>query len=213
MDKILITAFEPFGGEKINSTEKVLNFLPEKIGNLEIIKLLLPVVRNKSLCKIKDKIMEEKPKYILSLGQAGGSKNIAIERIGINVDDYRIKDNSGNQPIDEKIFCDGENAYFSTLPIKKIYEKLENKGYSVKISNTAGTFVCNHVLYGIRYMIEKEKLDIKSGFIHIPYIDEQVKDDNTFSMSIKDILNAIICAIEVIENYEKDEKIVAGEIF
>ncbi|WP_064580895.1 pyroglutamyl-peptidase I [Streptobacillus moniliformis] len=213
MDKILITAFEPFGGEKINSTEKVLNFLPEKIGNLEIIKLLLPVVRNKSLCKIKDKIMEEKPKYILSLGQAGGSKNIAIERIGINVDDYRIKDNAGNQPIDEKIFCDGENAYFSTLPIKKIYEKLENKGYSVKISNTAGTFVCNHVLYGIRYMIEKEKLDIKSGFIHIPYIDEQVKDDNTFSMSIKDILNAIICAIEVIENYEKDEKIVAGEIF
>ncbi|WP_064580577.1 pyroglutamyl-peptidase I [Streptobacillus moniliformis] len=213
MDKILITAFEPFGGEKINSTGKVLNFLPEKIGNLEIIKLLLPVVRNKSLCKIKDKIMEEKPKYILSLGQAGGSKNIAIERIGINVDDYRIKDNSGNQPIDEKIFCDGENAYFSTLPIKKIYEKLENKGYSVKISNTAGTFVCNHVLYGIRYMIEKEKLDIKSGFIHIPYIDEQVKDDNTFSMSIKDILNAIICAIEVIENYEKDEKIVAGEIF
>ncbi|QXW65298.1 pyroglutamyl-peptidase I [Streptobacillus moniliformis] len=213
MDKILITAFEPFGGEKINSTEKVLNSLPEKIGNLEIIKLLLPVVRNKSLCKIKDKIMEEKPKYILSLGQAGGSKNIAIERIGINVDDYRIKDNSGNQPIDEKIFCDGENAYFSTLPIKKIYEKLENKGYSVKISNTAGTFVCNHVLYGIRYMIEKEKLDIKSGFIHIPYIDEQVKDDNTFSMSIKDILNAIICAIEVIENYEKDEKIVAGEIF
>ncbi len=107
MDKILITAFEPFGGEKINSTEKVLNFLPEKIGNLEIIKLLLPVVRNKSLCKIKDKIMEEKPKYILSLGQAGGSKNIAIERIGINVDDYRIKDNAGNQPIDEKIFCDG----------------------------------------------------------------------------------------------------------
>ncbi|WP_064610985.1 pyroglutamyl-peptidase I [Streptobacillus moniliformis] len=213
MDKILITAFEPFGGEKINSTEKVLNFLPEKIGNLEIIKLLLPVVRNKSLCKIKDKIMEEKPKYILSLGQAGGSKNIAIERIGINVDDYRIKDNAGNQPIDEKIFCDGENAYFSTLPIKKIYEKLENKGYSVKISNTAGTFVCNHVLYGIRYMIEKEKLNIKSGFIHIPYIDEQVKDDNTFSMSIKDILNAIICAIEVIENYEKDEKIVAGEIF
>ncbi|ACZ00528.1 pyroglutamyl-peptidase I [Streptobacillus moniliformis] len=213
MDKILITAFEPFGGEKINSTEKVLNFLPEKIGNLEIIKLLLPVVRNKSLCKIKDKIMEEKPKYILSLGQAGGSKNIAIERIGINVDDYRIKDNAGNQPIDEKIFCDGENAHFSTLPIKKIYEKLENKGYSVKISNTAGTFVCNHVLYGIRYMIEKEKLDIKSGFIHIPYIDEQVKDDNTFSMSIKDILNAIICAIEVIENYEKDEKIVAGEIF
>ncbi|WP_064612188.1 pyroglutamyl-peptidase I [Streptobacillus moniliformis] len=213
MDKILITAFEPFGGEKINSTEKVLNFLPEKIGNLEIIKLLLPVVRNKSLCKIKDKIMEEKPKYILSLGQAGGSKNIAIERIGINVDDYRIKDNAGNQPIDEKIFCDGENAYFSTLPIKKIYEKLENKGYSVKISNTAGTFVCNHVLYGIRHMIEKEKLDIKSGFIHIPYIDEQVKDDNTFSMSIKDILNAIICAIEVIENYEKDEKIVAGEIF
>ncbi|MDC4459520.1 hypothetical protein NQ652_17750, partial [Acinetobacter baumannii] len=145
MDKILITAFEPFGGDDLNVSEKVLNFLPERIGNLKIVKLLLPVVRNKSLDKIKDEIRKENPKYILALGQAGGIKNVSIERIGINVDDYRIKDNEGNQPVDEKIFDDGENAYFSTLPIKRIYEKLESKGYPVKISNTAGTFVCNHV--------------------------------------------------------------------
>ncbi|WP_066899817.1 pyroglutamyl-peptidase I [Streptobacillus notomytis] len=213
MDKILITAFEPFGGDDLNVSEKVLNFLPEKIGNLKIVKLLLPVVRNKSLDKIKDEIRKENPKYILALGQAGGIKNVSIERIGINVDDYRIKDNEGNQPVDEKIFDDGENAYFSTLPIKRIYEKLESKGYPVKISNTAGTFVCNHVLYGIRYIIEKENLGIKAGFIHLPYMSEQVKGNTSFSMPIEDILNAVVKAIEVISNYNEDKKIVAGEIF
>ncbi|CAM3134919.1 pyroglutamyl-peptidase I [Streptobacillus ratti] len=214
MDKILITAFEPFGKDDINVSEQVLNHIPEKIGNLEVVKLLLPVVRYRSLEKVKEKIIKEKPRYVLSLGQAGGSKGISIERIGINVDDYRIRDNEDNQPIDEKIFNDGENAYFSTLPIKSIYQKLENLDYPVKISNSAGTFVCNHVLYGIRYMIEKENLNIKSGFIHIPYMNEQVKDKgNIFSMDIKYILNAIVIAIETISNCEKDEKVVAGEIF
>ncbi|WP_156299143.1 pyroglutamyl-peptidase I [Streptobacillus canis] len=214
MGKILITAFDPFGGDQINVSEEVLKNLPEKINGYEVIKLLIPVVRNKSLNKIKEAIITYNPKYILSLGQAGGSKTISIERIGVNVDDYRIEDNEGNQPIDEPIFADGENAYFSTLPIKSIFERLEKESLPVKISNTAGTFVCNHVLYGVRYIIEKEKFDIKSGFIHLPYMDFQVKNkENMYSLPFEKILNGVIKAIEVIVDNEKDKKIIAGEIF
>lgn len=213
MKKILVTGFDPFGNEKINPALEIIKLLPIKIGENEIKTLEIPTVWQKSLEKIENEIRSYDPDYILSIGQAGGRSDITIERVAINIDDYRIKDNNGNQPIDEKIFEDGENAYFSTLPIKAIQKEITKNNIPASISNTAGTFVCNHVFYGVRYMIEKKFQGKKSGFIHIPFLPEQVLDKpNTPSMSLEIILKGIEIAIQTIFENDIDIKAIGGEI-
>lgn len=215
MKKILITGFDPFGGEKINPALEIIKLLPDRIAECEVKVLEIPTVYKKSLEIIENEIKKFNPNYILSIGQAGGRSDISIERIAINIDDFRIKDNEGNQPIDQNIFSDGENAYFSTLPIKAIRAELLKAGIPASISNTAGTFVCNHVFYGVRYLIEKKYRDKKSGFIHIPYLPEQVLGkSNTASMSLETLLKGIEIAVQTILNFENisDIKDIAGEI-
>ena len=124
----------------------------------------------KSIKKIDAAIKKYDPDIILSIGQAGGRADISIERIGINIDDYRIKDNEGNQPIDEKIFEDGKNAYFSNIPIKAMIENIQKANIPASISNTAGTFVCNHVLYGVQYLINKKYFNKKSGSVSYTHL-------------------------------------------
>jgi len=213
MKKILVTGFDPFGGEKINPALEVIKLLPKKINGNKIEIIEIPTVYKKSIEKIEEAIKNFNPDFILSIGQAGGRADISIERVAINIDDFRIKDNEGNQPIDEKIFSDGENSYFSTLPIKAIKKKILEKKIPVSISNTAGTFVCNHVFYGVRYLLEKKYSGKKSGFIHIPYLPEQVIDKTDVpSMNLNDILLAITTAIEAIFENEEDIKISGGHI-
>ena len=213
MKKILVTGFDPFGGEKVNPALEVIKLLPKKIGENEVRILEIPTVYRKSVEKIEKEIESYKPDYVLSIGQAGGRASISIERVAINIDDFRIKDNEGNQPTDEKIYLDGENAYFSTLPIKAIQNEITKNGIPASISNTAGTFVCNHVFYGVRYLIEKKYKGIKSGFVHIPYIPEQVIGKaNAPSMSLDNILKGIIIIIETIFNVETDIKKSGGTI-
>ena len=213
MKKILITGFEPFGGEKINPALEVIKLLPNIISGNEVKVLEIPTIWKESIDKIETEIKKFKPDFILSIGQAGGRTDISIERVAINIDDFRIKDNAGNQPIDEKIFEDGENAYFSTLPIKAIQKSIMENKIPASISNTAGTFVCNHVFYGVRYLTEKRYKNIKSGFIHIPYLPEQVIDKaDTGSMSLDIILKGIEIAIQTIFKYEVDIKILSGKI-
>lgn len=213
MKKILVTGFDPFGGEKVNPALELIRMLPSKIGEIEVKVLEIPTIFKKSIEIIDKEIKNYDPDVILSIGQAGGRVDITIERVAINIDDYRIKDNEGNQPIDQKIFEDGENAYFSNLPIKAMQQEMRKKGVPTSISNTAGTFVCNHVFYGVRYLTEKKYFNKKSGFIHIPYLPEQVIDKgNTASMGIETLLKGIEIAIETIFKYDKDIKITAGEI-
>lgn len=211
--KILVTGFNPFGSEKINSSIEAVKALKDKILDAEIIKLEIPTVYMKSIKKIDAAIKKYDPDIILSIGQAGGRADISIERIGINIDDYRIKDNEGNQPIDEKIFEDGKNAYFSNIPIKAMIENIQNANIPASISNTAGTFVCNHVLYGVQYLINKKYFNKKSGFIHVPYLPEQViHKKNVPSMSLVDIVKGLTKAIEAIIENSCDKKISCGEI-
>ena len=213
MKKILVTGFDPFDNEKINPALEVIKLLPKKIGNNEIKILEIPTVYKKSIEKIDKEIENYNPDCILSIGQAGGRTDISIERVAINIDDFRIKDNEGNQPIDEKIYFDGDNAYFSTLPIKAIQNEITKNGIPASISNTAGTFVCNHVFYGVRYLIEKKYKGKKSGFIHIPYLPEQVIGKvNTPSMSLDNILRGITIVIETIFSIEDDIKKSGGTI-
>jgi len=203
--KILITGFEPFGGEVINPSYEAIKSLPDNINGATIIKRQVPTVFKKSIIDLEKLIVEENPDIVISVGQAGGRTDITIERVAINIDDARIKDNEGNQPIDEVILEDGENAYFSNLPIKAIVEKIKGNGIPASISNSAGTFVCNHIMYGLLYLIDKRYSHIKGGFIHVPYLPEQVVDKrNTPSMSLDNIMNGLILAIEAITENENE---------
>ena len=208
--KILLTAFDPFANEKINPTLEVLKKLEDNILNAQIIKLKLPTIFDKSSKILEEKIKEIKPDFILSLGQAGGRSKITVERVAINVDDASIKDNAGEKPIDQKIRIDGKNAYFSTLPIKAIVEEIKKAAIPAEISNSAGTFVCNHIMYEGLYFAEKYG-NIKAGFIHIPFLPEQVIDKDMPSMNISDIKKSLEIAIATIIKYSnKDDLKISG---
>lgn len=211
--KILVSGFDPFGGDAINPAIESVKQLPDEIDGVEIIKVEIPTIAYRSLDTIKEAIVTYDPDMILSIGQAGGRNDITVERVGINVNDFRIQDNAGNQPIDEVIFEDGDAAYFSNLPIKAMVKEIRNAHIPASISNSAGTFVCNHVLYGVRYMIDKEFPGKKSGFIHIPFLPEQVVQHPGYaSMSLNTITKGLTQAIKAMIHYEKDCKEVEGSI-
>ena len=137
-----------------------------------------------------------------------------MERVAINVDDGRIPDNDGYQPVDSPVFEDGENAYFSTLPIKAIVEEVKKAGIPAAVSNTAGTYVCNHIMYSLLYYLNKNNLNIKGGFIHVPFIPEQVVEKkNTPYMELTRITKALEISIKAIRDYEKDLVISGGKEF
>ena len=210
--KILVTGFDPFGGEKTNPAIEAVKRIDENIEGAEIIKLEIPTVFNKSADVVEEKIKEVNPDVILSVGQAGGRYDITVERVAINEDDARIADNEGNQPIDTKIREDGEAAYFASIPIKAIVEEIKSEGIPASVSNSAGTFVCNHIMYQDLYLAEKYG-NIKAGFIHVPFLPDQVLDKkNTSSMSLEDIVKGLNAAIRAIVKYDdkKDLNITGG---
>lgn len=209
--KILVTGFDPFGGEPVNPAIESVKRLPDTIAGAQIIKLEIPTVVYKSLDKIDKAIQENDPDIILSVGQAGGRPDITVERVGINVDDCRIPDNEGNQPVDEPIYADGPDAYFSLLPIKAMVEAIKAAGIPASVSDTAGTFICNHVLYGVRYLCEHKYPGKKSGFMHIPFMTSQaVGKKNTPCMSLDDIVKGLTAAIEAIVKYQDGDVKVTG---
>ena len=206
MKKLLLTAFTPFDGERINPALEAVKLVKDKIGNLKLIKLEVPTVFGKSIDTVKEAIEREKPDFVLSIGQAGGRAEITPERVAINLNDARIPDNEGNQPIDEPIFPDGENAYFSTLPVKAMVEAIRREGLPSSLSNSAGTYVCNHLMYGVLYYLDKRP-SMKAGFIHVPYIPEQVKNKKEMpALPLSDIVRGLEAAIQAVEEHEYDLK-------
>lgn len=217
MMKILVTGFDPFGGEKINPALETIKRLPDTILGAQIIKLEIPTVVGKSLAKIKEAVEKENPDAVLSIGQAGGRSEITVERVGINIDDCRIPDNEGNQPIDEPVVKGGPAAYFVTVPIKAIVENIKAHNIPASISNTAGTFICNHVCYGVAHLAAQRTAagkPMKSGFIHIPFLPEQAigKPALTPSMSLETIVSGITHALEAIVKHGSDIKVSGGKI-
>lgn len=215
--KILVTGFDPFGGEKINPALETIKRLPDTILGAQIIKLEIPTVVGKSLAKIKEAVEKENPDAVLSIGQAGGRSEITVERVGINIDDCRIPDNEGNQPIDEPVVKGGPAAYFVTVPIKAIVENIKVHNIPASISNTAGTFICNHVCYGVAHLAAQRTAagkPMKSGFIHIPFLPEQAigKPALTPSMSLETIVSGITHALEAIVEHGSDIKVSGGKI-
>lgn len=213
--KILVTGFDSFGGEKTNPSLEAIKNLPDNILNSEIIKIEIPTVFNKSAEVVKRAIDDYKPDVILNIGQAGGRSSVTPERVAINIDDARIPDNEGNQPVDEVIQKDGENAYFTQLPVKAIVERINDSGLPSTVSYSAGTFVCNHIMYQVQYLIDKQYPNIKGGFIHVPFIPNQVVNKpNQPSMNLSDIILSLEKAIEAIILFDnrEDIRMIGGEI-
>lgn len=209
--KILVTGFDPFGEEKINPAIESVKRLPDFIDGHEIIKLEINTVAFKSLNQIKDAIIKHQPDVVLSVGQAGGRFDITVEKVAINLDDFRIKDNEGNQFIDREIFKDGETAYFSNLPVKAMVEKIKAENIPASISYSAGTFICNHVMYGVLHYGATEFKGLKSGFIHIPFLPQQVVDKrNMPSMDLDTLVKGLTVAIQAIIENDQDIKVVGG---
>ncbi|MBZ2175003.1 pyroglutamyl-peptidase I [Schnuerera sp. xch1] len=211
--KVLITGFDPFGNEKINPAIEAVKKLDDKIAGADIIKLEIPTVFGKSIERLEKALEKENPDITICVGQAGGRNRISIERVAINISDARIPDNEGNQPIDEPIFEDGDAAYFAKLPIKAMVKEMNDKNIPGEVSNTAGTYVCNHIMYGLLYNIDKKYPNMKGGFIHIPFLPEQVIDKKDRpSMPLDLIIKGITAAIEAAIKYDEDIKEVGSEI-
>ena len=210
--KILVTGFDPFGGEKVNPALEAVKSLPSEIHGAEIHWVEIPTVFYKAAEVLETTIVRYQPDAVLCIGQAGGRASLTPERVAINQDDARIPDNQGNQPIDTPIRLDGQAAYFSTLPIKAMVQAIKEEGLPATVSNTAGTFVCNHLMYQALYLANKKFPHMRAGFMHIPYMTEQViNKPNTASMNLTDIVRGIEAAIGAIVEYkDKDLKIVGG---
>lgn len=209
--KILVTGFNPFATDKVNPAIEIVKKLPEEIAGAEIIKLEIPTEFIKCTEITHQVILEKKPDYILSIGQAGGRFAVTPEKVAINLDDGKMPDNAVYRPLNHKIRKDGQTAYFTEFPVKAIVQAIKNAGLPSYVSTSAGTYVCNHIMYQVQYFIDKEFPNLKAGFIHIPFLPNQVINrPNSPSLSLIDDIRAITIAIETIINYDgkKDLKII-----
>lgn len=200
---VLVSGFEAFANQRINPTQKIVEALPHTIDGHRIKAIVVPTVQYKCIEVLEKEIETFKPDVVLMLGQAGGIAEFHIERVALNIDDFRIADNEANQPIDTPIYHDGPSAFFSTLPIKKITKNLNEAGYHAIISNSAGTYVCNHLFYGCGYLIHKTNRNIRFGFIHVPFETSQASNDQP-SLPLQTMIDAIMLAIKTIINTQED---------
>ena len=195
MKKLLITGFDPFGGESINPSWEAVRLLPKTIGEYELHKLQIPTVFGLAAETVLCKAREIHPDVIICVGQAGGRAAVTPERIGINVRDARIADNAGASPKDEAIVPGGPDGYFSTLPIKAMIDAINGAGLPGAVSNTAGTFVCNDVLYTLLH--HYDGTDTRVGFVHIPYLPEQA-GEGVASLPLEDAVRGLTAAIQTL---------------
>ncbi len=209
MRKVLLTGFEPFGGESINPSGEIARQLHGTvIGGHRIVGALLPCVFGAAFAELKKQVRATKPVLVVCVGQAGGRTEITPERVAINVDDARIADNAGRQPVDRPVVRGGPAAYWSTLPIKAIVAALKQRGIPGAVSQTAGTFVCNHVFYGLMHALRKQK-KVRGGFIHVPFLPEQANAGQP-SLPLDTMTAAITCALEVAVRTKRDTRSAGG---
>ena len=197
MKKILITAFDPFGGETINpSWEAVVRIQAPK--DMDLYRLQVPTEFAACLPAAKEAIRKYQPDCVLCVGMAGGRDAVTPEMIAINLDDARIPDNAGEEPHDRPVIPGGPAAYFTTLPARAMVKAMETAGINAKVSYTAGTFVCNHLLYGLLHFAAEEYPHMKVGFIHVPALPEQSATSSGPSMPLEKIVTALEAAITVL---------------
>ena len=210
MKTVLLTGFEPFGGEAVNPSQEIArHWHGRMIGGHQVVGALLPCVFGAAITELKKQICTTRPVLVICVGQAGGRADITPERVAINVDDARIADNAGRQPVDRPIVRGGPAAYWSTLPIKAIVAALRKHGIPASVSQTAGTFVCNHVFYGLMDAL-RPKRGVRGGFIHVPFLPEQAKKGQP-SLPLETMVEAIGVAIATALMTHRDVKSGGGQ--
>ena len=190
--KLLITGFDPFGGENINPSWEAVKLLPDTIGEFEITKIQIPTVFGKAAEMVLSAAEKLCPDVIICVGQAGGRTAITPEAVAINLREARIADNEGNQPVNVPVIYDAPAAYFSTLPVREMVSAVNAAGIPAALSYSAGTFVCNDVMYTLLH--HYDKTNTKAGFVHVPFLPEQA-GENVFSMELETIKEALVKAV------------------
>lgn len=213
--RVLLTGFDPFDNQTVNPALEVVKQLNGQIlhqGGQTIQVHARPVstVFGKCAEEMMRYVQELQPKVVIAVGQAGGRAHITPERIAINIDDARIPDNEGIQPIDSPIISDGPAAYWSTLPIKRMVETLKAAGIASSVSNSAGTFVCNHLFYRLMHNVHTCGLQTSAGFVHIPFLPEQVADSTVPSMPLSQLVRGLELAILAATLGEADVRVTGG---
>lgn len=192
MKHLLITGFEPFGGQTINPAWEAVHALPDQIGDWTLEKLQIPTVFGTAADMVLERAKMLQPQVILSIGQAGGRDAVTPELVAINLRHAKIPDNAGFQPEDIPVIPGGENAYFSSLPVRRMTKAIEQAGVPAKVSYSAGAYVCNDVFYTLLHHYKAD--DVRIGFIHVPFLPEQGQP----SLPLEQIVHALTIAIEQI---------------
>ena len=208
---VLLTGFEPFDKETINPALEAVRALQGWAGEGFAVQVLqLPCVFGEANRMVQEALVRLAPAVVIAVGQAGGRVDLSVERVAINIDDASILDNAQRQPVDQAIVADGPAAYFSTLPIKSIVAALRAGGVPASVSQTAGTFVCNHVFYGLMHATAGQ--GVRAGFIHIPYLPEQAAvHPGAASMALAEVVRGLKIAVEVAVNAREDLRVTGGQ--
>lgn len=192
MKKLLITGFDPFGGETVNPAWEAVKLLPDSIGDYTLCKLMIPTIFGLGAAAVLEFAMDLQPDVILCVGQAGGRAAVTPERIAVNIRDAKIPDNMGNQPRGSFVDEEGPAAYFSTLPVEAMAQAIRDTGLPGAVSNSAGAFVCNDTMYILLH--NYAGTDVRVGFIHVPYLPQQ----GSPSLPLADTMRALEAAISAI---------------
>ena len=193
--KVLVTGFDPFGGEKVNASLEAVRRLPARIGALEIATAELPTSYSRSLPELEAAITSVRPQIVLCVGQAGDRSALCVERVAVNIQDARTPDNDGAQPVDTSVVAGGPAAYLATLPVRVAVAALRAEELPAELSMSAGTFVCNHVFYGLMRLAAARKLPFRGGFLHVPCLPGHAAP-GTPSMPVDDIVRGIEIVLE-----------------
>ena len=192
MKRLLITGFDPFGGESVNPSWEAVSRLPEQVGEYVLCKLQIPTMFAEAARRILEQAEVFRPDVIISVGLAVGRQAVTPERIGVNIRDARIPDNAGHQPVGAFVVKEGPAAYFSTLPVLEMVTAMEKRGIPAAVSNSAGAFVCNDVLYTLLH--HYAGTSVRVGFVHVPRVPEQGEP----SLPLEKTVEALVAAIEIL---------------
>ena len=212
-DVVLVTGFEPFDGDTRNPSWEICERLPGSIAGLRVEVQRVPCEFLRSIDIVAEAIERHRPALVVCLGLAGGRAQLSVERIAINNDDARIPDNAGARPIDEPIAPDGPPAYFATLPVKAMVAAMRKASVPAEVSNSAGTYVCNHLMYGVLHFIAATGVGARAGFIHVPYAEDQVLEKpGAPAMALATMVKGVEAAIAAARTTARDVKLAAGTV-
>src|ERR1700719_2195319 len=211
--KTLVAGFEPFAGDAVNPAREAVLRLPSRLGGLAIHTRVLPTVFGRAIAALEDALVTARPDIVLAVGLAGGRAELSLERVAINVDDARIPDNDGQQPIDRPVVAGGPAAYFSGLPLKAAVAAMREAGLPAIVSNSAGTFVCNHVFYGLMHLAVTRHSGLRGGFLHVPYLPSQAaRFSGVPSMALDQIVEGIEIILRIAASRTDDIATAEGAI-